>query len=122
MPKKERTQITWKLDRLSKKQQDKVNNWADQQQNMQTSITNIMLHMIDRYGEVDFMDFDVQKVLFAESFSINTTNLTNTTENKLDNTKENIKNVDKKIETSHPTNDEDEGEDELYNNDLMNNL
>lgn len=64
---KQRTQITWKLDRLSEKQKVKVNRWGDNQQNMQASITSVMLHMIDRFGDgVDFLDFDVQKELYTE--------------------------------------------------------
>lgn len=117
---KSRTQITWKLDRLSKKQQEQANKWADQQQNIQTSVTNIILHMIDRYGYVDFMDFDVQKDLFKESFSPELESFP-----KRDTEEFNLKTVeqtnDKKTDKSN-TNDNNDDDDDFYDEKLMNEL
>lgn len=56
--------VSWRLEKLDKKQQDTINAWLDKQQNIQLSLTNIVQHMIDRYGITDIMDYDVQKSLY----------------------------------------------------------
>lgn len=57
--------VSWRLEKLDKKQQDTINSWLDAQQNIQLSLTNIVQHMIDRYGITDIMNYDVQKSLYT---------------------------------------------------------
>lgn len=65
--KKERMQVSWRLDYLSDNERKKINAWLDQQANNQKSITNVVLHAIDRFGNADIMDHDIQKLLFRET-------------------------------------------------------
>lgn len=57
--------VSWRLEKLDKKQQDTINAWLDAQQNIQLSLTNVVQHMIDRYGITDIMNYDVQKSLYT---------------------------------------------------------
>lgn len=112
---KKRTQIPFKLDRLTEKEQIMVNRWADKQQNMQNSFTSIVLHMINRYGYVDFMDFDVQRELFTES--LGTLSVQEPKETM--STSQIIPEANKIMENKQVVNAEDEDDDEFdYNEEL----
>jgi len=57
--------VSWRLEKLPKNQQDTINDWLDAQQNIQLSLTNVVQHMIDRFGVTDIMNYDVQKALYT---------------------------------------------------------
>lgn len=65
--KKERMQVSWRLDYLSEDERKKINTWLDQQSNNQKSITNVVLHAIDRFGNADIMGHEIQRKLFNET-------------------------------------------------------
>ena len=62
--------VSWRLEKLEKKQQDTINAWLNAQQNIQLSLTNVVQHMIDRYGITDIMNYDVQKLLYTNPDSV----------------------------------------------------
>ncbi|MEH7510638.1 hypothetical protein V7159_23645, partial [Priestia megaterium] len=45
------------------KQSNILNEWLNNQDNIQDSITNVILHIIDQYGMRNITDFDVQKAM-----------------------------------------------------------
>lgn len=57
--------VSWRLEKLPKNQQDTINGWLNAQQNIQLSLTNVVQHMIDRFGVTDIMNYDVQKALYT---------------------------------------------------------
>lgn len=61
---KERKNVTWRVAEHSESK--KINKWLDNQQNIQVSLANIVLHMIDRYGYVNITDYQVQKLLYGK--------------------------------------------------------
>lgn len=66
---KERSLVSWRLGNLPKKERDLINKWLDSQQNINNSITNAILHVIDRAGVGDITSFETQKLLFQKSTS-----------------------------------------------------
>lgn len=42
---------------------DKVNKWLDCQANITDSVVNLVLHMIEKHGYRDVLDFDIQREL-----------------------------------------------------------
>jgi len=62
--------VSWRLEKLDKKQQDTINAWLNAQQNIQLSLTNVVQHMIDRHGITDIMNYDVQKSLYTNPDAI----------------------------------------------------
>ena len=62
---KERKMISYKLENLPDKEREIVNEWASVQNNIQQSITNVILHIVSNVGNVDVMDFDVQRELHS---------------------------------------------------------
>ncbi|MEK5326092.1 hypothetical protein [Aeribacillus sp. FSL M8-0254] len=56
--------VTWRV--ADTPQSDLINEWLDKQKNIQVSLTNIVLHIIDRFGMRDITDYDIQKVLYQE--------------------------------------------------------
>lgn len=67
MPKEQRKNVTWRISEHP--ENERLNNWLDQQKNIQDSITNIVLHMIDRFGNRNITNYDIQKILFQESLT-----------------------------------------------------
>lgn len=61
---KERKNVTWRVAEHSESK--KINQWLDKQKNIQESIANIVLHMIDKYGYVNITDYQVQKQLYGK--------------------------------------------------------
>lgn len=59
-----RKAVSWRVSDLPQK--ELINEWLNKQSNIQTSITNIVLHMINRFGMKDIMDYDIQKILYQE--------------------------------------------------------
>ncbi|MYL43980.1 hypothetical protein [Virgibacillus salexigens] len=64
-----RKNVQWRVGEHS--ESDKINKWLDQQKNIQDSLTNIVLHMIERFGMQNITDYDIQKILYQESLSDN---------------------------------------------------
>lgn len=58
--------ISWRIDSLSESDQVKLNAWLDQQQNIQKSITNVVMHTINQLGISDVMSFENQKRLYQD--------------------------------------------------------
>jgi len=58
--------ISWRIDSLDPREQEIINEWLDNQQNIQKSITNVVQHMINRFGTTDIMSFENQRVLYTE--------------------------------------------------------
>lgn len=56
--------VTWRV--ADTPQSDLINEWLDKQKNIQVSLTNLVLHIIDRFGMRDITDYDIQKVLYQE--------------------------------------------------------
>lgn len=61
----DRKLVSWRLEKLEKEQQVAINAWLNAQQNIQLSLTNVVQHMIDRFGVTDIMNYDVQKALYT---------------------------------------------------------
>ena len=58
-----RKMISYKIENLNPKERAIVDEWANGQFNIQQSLTNIIMHVVGFIGNVDVMDFDVQKKL-----------------------------------------------------------
>lgn len=63
--KENRKLISWRIEKLEQTQQDTINDWLDNQQNIQQSLTNVVLHMINRFGTTDIMNYENQKALYT---------------------------------------------------------
>ncbi|MGM9923927.1 MAG: hypothetical protein ACI35R_06765 [Bacillus sp. (in: firmicutes)] len=62
-----RKNVSWRVSEHP--QSDQINAWLDQQKNIQDSITNIVFHMIDRFGMRNITDYDIQKQLYNDSIA-----------------------------------------------------
>lgn len=60
----ERKNVTWRVSQHP--EHKKINKWLDSQRSIQDSISNIVLHMIDRYGYVNITDYEIQKQLYGK--------------------------------------------------------
>jgi len=58
-----RKMISFKIENLPDKQRQIVDQWADGQSNIQQSLANIVMHVVEFVGNADVMDFDVQRKL-----------------------------------------------------------
>lgn len=58
--------ISWKIDKLPEKEKERIRSFVSAQKNMQSTLNFIAMHYIERFGAVDIMDFNVQKVLFED--------------------------------------------------------
>ena len=67
---KSRKNVSWRVSQHPSS--DKLNKWCDQQANIQESISNVILHMIEIYGYRNITDYDIQRSLFN---GLNTSNL-----------------------------------------------
>lgn len=69
----DRQNVTWRVSKDPQK--DKLNKWCDAQHNIQDSISNLVLHMIEKFGYRDIKDYDIQKDLYkiCSSDKANTT-------------------------------------------------
>lgn len=57
---KVRKNISFKIENLPLKQQEIINAWADGQANIQQSLANLVMHVVNFTGNDDVMDFEVQ--------------------------------------------------------------
>ncbi|ABO68801.1 Hypothetical protein GTNG_3468 (plasmid) [Geobacillus thermodenitrificans NG80-2] len=120
--------VTWRV--VDTPQSDLINEWLDKQQNIQVSLTNIVLHMINRFGIKDIMDYDIQRILYQE-FSSGTSKENRTVSNqneeaeKADN-EEAEKVAAKSLNNPAPKKDRDkqnqDDDNDLYKNVDINNL
>ena len=59
--------INWRYGNLSKSDIKMVKKWLGAQRNKNESITQVILHIIQRYGYKDVLNFDMQRQLFADT-------------------------------------------------------
>jgi len=111
--------VTWRV--ADPPQSDLINEWLDKQQNIQVSLTNIVLHMINRFGIKDIMDYDIQRILYQE-FSSGTSKENRTVSNNEEAEKvaaKSLNNPDPKKDRDKENQDDDN---DLYKNVDINNL
>ena len=112
--------VTWRV--ADTPQSDLINEWLDKQQNIQVSLTNIVLHMINRFGIKDIMDYDIQRILYQE-FSSGTSKENRTVSNP---NEEAEKAAAKSLNNPDPKKDRDkqnqDDDNDLYKNVDINNL
>ncbi|PDM40509.1 hypothetical protein CN643_08610 [Parageobacillus yumthangensis] len=117
--------VTWRV--ADTPQSDLINEWLDKQQNIQVSLTNIVLHMINRFGIKDIMDYDIQRILYQE-FSSGTSkeNRTVSNQNEEADNEEAEKVAAKSLNNPDPKKDRDkqnqDDDNDLYKNVDINNL
>lgn len=115
--------VTWRV--ADTPQSDLINEWLDKQQNIQVSLTNIVLHMINRFGIKDIMDYDIQRILYQE-FSSGTSkeNRTVSNQNEEADNEEAEKVAAKSLNNPDPKKDRDKQnqDNDLYKNVDINNL
>ena len=117
--------VTWRV--ADPPQSDLINEWLDKQQNIQVSLTNIVLHMINRFGIKDIMDYDIQRILYQE-FSSGTSkeNRTVSNQNEEADNEEAEKVAAKSLNNPDPKKDRDkenqDDDNDLYKNVDINNL
>ena len=58
-----RKMISFKIENLPDKERKIVDEWADGQKNINQSLANIVMHVVNLTGNTDVMDFDVQRKL-----------------------------------------------------------
>lgn len=58
-----RKMISFKIENLPDKERKIVDAWANGQANIQQSLANIVMHVVNFTGNDDVMDFDVQRKL-----------------------------------------------------------
>ncbi|MEB6550204.1 hypothetical protein MXL46_14000 [Heyndrickxia sporothermodurans] len=58
----ERKIVSWRVSQHPSS--DKLNRWCDSQSNINESISNIVLHMIEHFGYKNITDYDIQKALY----------------------------------------------------------
>lgn len=105
--------VSWRLEKLPKNQQDTINAWLDAQQNIQLSLTNVVQHMIDRFGVTDIMNYDVQKALYTNP---DATVIERPAKNEIKekNVEENVIISSTEQSNSQPNASNDKGENDLY--------
>lgn len=59
---KQRKVVSWRVADHS--ESEILNQWLDKQNNIQESISNIILHIIDQYGCRNITDYEIQKALY----------------------------------------------------------
>lgn len=58
--------VSWKFDKLSDNDKEKIRLFIKSQKNTQNTLNFLAIHFLERFGEVDIMDFEVQRQLFAD--------------------------------------------------------
>lgn len=116
--------VTWRV--ADTPQSDLINEWLDKQKNIQVSLTNIVLHIIDRFGMRDITDYDIQKVLYQEfssgtskESSLKNKTASNQNEGTEDTDTRSLNDPDSKKDRDKENQDDDN---DLYKNVDINNL
>lgn len=63
-----RKNVSWRV--IDAPHSEAINKWLDEQKNIQDSLTNIVLHMIERFGIRNITDYDIQKMLYQEGSNL----------------------------------------------------
>lgn len=100
MKAKTRTNVSWRISKMN--EQDKLNKWCNAQSNIEQSLTNLVLHMIDMIGYKDIRDFETQQELYKLKMGITGS----MTSDKLDESKESDQIIDNSSVVDEPTNEE----------------
>lgn len=59
-----RKNVSWRV--ADDPKSEAINQWLDAQKNIQDSLTNIVLHTIERFGIRNITDYDIQKMLYRD--------------------------------------------------------
>lgn len=110
----ERKNVTWRVSQHP--EHKKINKWLDSQRSIQDSISNIVLHMIDRYGYVNITDYEIQKQLYGKF-----TDIDYQTEKELVEEAEDSRATEKSDRIPEKSKEKKE-KDDLYSNIDINNL
>lgn len=107
---KTRAVVSWRISKM--KDQDKLNKWCNAQSNIEQSLTNLVLHMIDMIGYKDIRDFETQQELYELKMGITGSKPSD----KLDESKESDQIIDNSSVVDEPSNDGDEKDpiDEIF--------
>ncbi len=107
---KTRAVVSWRISKM--KDQDKLNKWCNAQSNIEQSLTNLVLHMIDMIGYKDIRDFETQQELYELKMGI----AGSKTSGKLDESKESDQIIDNASVVDEPSSDEVEKDpiDEIF--------
>lgn len=107
---KTRAVVSWRISKM--KDQDKLNKWCNAQSNIEQSLTNLVLHMIDMIGYKDIRDFETQQELYELKMGISGSK----TSGKLDESKESDQIIDNASVVDEPSSDEVEKDpiDEIF--------
>ncbi len=97
---KTRAVVSWRISKM--KDQDKLNKWCNAQSNIEQSLTNLVLHMIDMIGYKDIRDFETQQELYELKMGI----AGSKTSGKLDESKESDQIIDNASVVDEPSSDE----------------
>ncbi|MEC0400840.1 hypothetical protein ACO0DA_10455 [Bacillus subtilis] len=100
MKAKTRTNVSWRISKMN--EQDKLNKWCNAQSNIEQSLTNLVLHMIDMIGYKDIRDFETQQELYKLKMGITGS----MTSEKLDESKESDQIIDNSSVVDEPTSEE----------------
>lgn len=100
MKAKTRTNVSWRISKMN--EQDKLNKWCNAQSNIEQSLTNLVLHMIDMIGYKDIRDFETQQELYKLKMGITGS----MTSDKLDESKESDQIIDNSSVVDEPTSEE----------------
>lgn len=96
---KTRAVVSWRISKM--KDQDKLNKWCNAQSNIEQSLTNLVLHMIDMIGYKDIRDFETQQELYELKMGI----AGSKTSGKLDESKESDQIIDNASVVDEPSSD-----------------
>lgn len=107
---KTRAVVSWRISKM--KDQDKLNKWCNAQSNIEQSLTNLVLHMIDMIGYKDIRDFETQQELYELKMGI----AGSKPSGKLDESKESDQIIDNASVVDEPSSDEVEKDpiDEIF--------
>ncbi|MED0649900.1 hypothetical protein P9246_10865 [Aeribacillus pallidus] len=105
-----RKAVSWRVSDLPQK--ELINEWLNKQSNIQTSITNIVLHMINRFGMKDIMDYDIQKILYQEISHV--PDVKQASDNSDNSDKKNRNTFNSKSMSSSSVSDTEDDDDDLY--------
>ncbi|MEC0709741.1 hypothetical protein P8881_19645 [Bacillus haynesii] len=67
---KTRANVSWRIAKMKEQDQDKLNRWCNAQSNIEQSLTNLVLHMIDMLGYKDIRDYETQQQIYELKMGI----------------------------------------------------
>lgn len=63
---KERSSLLWRIGDLDDTDKKRINDWIDHQKNIKLSLSEIVMYIIDRFGNQDVMSHTIKKQLHQE--------------------------------------------------------